>query len=260
MDRVSKQLRRRIGESVRSLAESPSLEHVTTASLEALSLYSQGVRAGNARQDDRATALFEAAIRADSTFASAYRGLAIAYGNWGMNQRRMMEAFVRTYEMRDRLPERERLLAEASYHAEVDYRPERAIAAYEALLRLDSADQTALNNLAVLQTRRGNPALALKFYRRNVATDSSAIARGNLIEAEFNHGSERAADSVLAAWARQAPGEPGVLAYGAKLAGARQRYDSAEMLARKVVAGHGDALEARRTYLASLARLRGRAG
>ena len=106
-----------------------ALERVTTASLEALSLYSQGVRAGNAGYDDKATAAFEAAIRIDSTFASAYRGLAIAYGNWGANERRRAEAFVRTYELRDRLPERERLLAEAGYHSEVDYQPERAIAA-----------------------------------------------------------------------------------------------------------------------------------
>ncbi|MGH7630707.1 MAG: protein kinase domain-containing protein [Gemmatimonadales bacterium] len=261
LDRVSKQLRRRIGESVRSVAEGPPLEHVTTASLQALSLYSQGVRVGNAGHDDRATTLFEAAIRIDSTFASAYRGLAIAYGNWGANPGRRMEAFVRTFELRDRLPERERLLAEAGYYAEVEYRPDRAIAAYEAVLRLNSADQTALNNLAVLQTRWGNPAVGLMLYRGNVATDSSAIARGNLIEAEFDQGSERAADSALAAWSRAVPGEPGVLVYGAMMAGARQRYDSADMLARKVAAGHGDALAwtaETHTHLAGLARLRGR--
>jgi tRNA A-37 threonylcarbamoyl transferase component Bud32/tetratricopeptide (TPR) repeat protein len=261
VDRVSKQLRRRVGESVRGLERAGSLERVTTGSIEALALYSQGIRAGNAGRHEQAAALMERAVAVDTAFASAYRGLAVAYANLETSPGRMMDAFTRAFELRDRLPERERYLAEASFHTEVEYRPERAIAAYEAVLQRYPTDRTALNNLGLLYLDRGNPAKALALYRRNVTAHPSTLSRGNLLLAEYQRGSERAADSILAAWGREVPDDIGLLPYQLNLLLARRRYDSAHALASRLLDGVGEEaawyVETHQD-LASIARIRGR--
>src|SRR5205823_15043060 len=48
VDRLSRKLRERIGESLKTIRASDPLEQVTTGSLEALRKYSQGVRASDA--------------------------------------------------------------------------------------------------------------------------------------------------------------------------------------------------------------------
>jgi serine/threonine-protein kinase len=261
VDRVSKQLRRRIGESVRGLDGGAPLERATTASLEALSLYSQGVRAGTSGLHQHAAALFERAVAIDTAFASAYRGLAVAYANLRTNPDRMMDAFVRAYELRDWLSERERYLVEASHYSEVQYRPERAIGAYQSVLQQFPSDRTALNNLALLYLDQGNPELALPLYRRSNKLHPSTLSRGNLIEAEYDAGSEPAADSMLAAWESNLPTDRSVLPYRLNLLLARAQYDTADALARRMLHGVGEeAAWYRETYadLASIAKVRGR--
>ena len=127
----------------------PSLEQVTTGSLDALRAYSQGVRATYDGDLDRGVTLLEEAVRLDSTFASAYRLLAVAYINWDVNRPRQMEAFTQAFRLRDRLPEGERQLITAAYYDEIDHRPELVIQAYKSVLREDPADRVALNNLAL---------------------------------------------------------------------------------------------------------------
>ena len=78
VDRASKTLRRRIGESLRDLEDMPSLEQASTASLPALRRYTEGQRL--VRQGERTLAIkrFEQAVALDTGFASAY--VALAHG------------------------------------------------------------------------------------------------------------------------------------------------------------------------------------
>src|SRR5207302_1720305 len=64
IDRLSKKLRERIGESLKTIRGSEPLERVTTASLDALRRYSQGVKAFDGGENDRAAALLEEAVAA----------------------------------------------------------------------------------------------------------------------------------------------------------------------------------------------------
>ena len=141
----AKKLRERVGESMGSIRSSPPLARVTTSSLEALRLYSQALSGG-----PNAPALYEQAIALDSGFAMAWRGLGIIYRNRASDRARMVEAYTRAYELRDRLSERERHLAAGMYYGQVLNAPGRAVLEYEAILQRDPDDKSAVVSTGVL--------------------------------------------------------------------------------------------------------------
>src|SRR5438128_1437534 len=148
VDRLSRRLRERIGESLRTIRASEPLEQVTTGSLEALRKYSQGVRASDAVDMVRAATLLEQAIALDTTFAMAYRKLAVVLSNAGGAQSRIAAAATQAFRHRDRLTPFERDLAEAYYYTRVEYDPAKTEAAYRAALEQQPENGVALNNLA----------------------------------------------------------------------------------------------------------------
>src|SRR5262249_7473039 len=81
VDRASKGIRHRIGESLRALDEMPELSQVTTGSLEALRLYTEGNRLFVAGERTRGLQLLEQAVAIDTGFATAYEAIAKAHGS-----------------------------------------------------------------------------------------------------------------------------------------------------------------------------------
>src|SRR5436309_1482619 len=150
VDRLSHRLRERIGESLKTIRASDPLEQVTTRSLEALRKYSQGVRASDAVDMARAAALLEEAIALDTTFAMAYRKLAVVLSNAGGAQSRIAAAATQAFRHRDRLTPFERDLADAYYYTRVVYDPAKTEAAYRAALEQQPENGVALNNLALV--------------------------------------------------------------------------------------------------------------
>jgi len=127
-DRLSKSLRARIGESLKSVARAAPLERVSTRSLEAVRLYTRALQAGDHDNDGkRAIALLQQAIVLDSGFAMAYRTQGIYQRNAGMFKA-ALESFSAALKRRDRLTDRERYLTLGDYHS-VLFEPEQAIAA-----------------------------------------------------------------------------------------------------------------------------------
>src|SRR5690242_1826455 len=92
VDRLSHKLRERIGESLRTIRASDPLEQVTTGSLDALRKYSQAVKANDAGDFARAVSGLEEAINLDTTFAMAYRKLAVVLSNTGGPASRIADA------------------------------------------------------------------------------------------------------------------------------------------------------------------------
>ncbi|HKP29185.1 MAG TPA: protein kinase, partial [Gemmatimonadales bacterium] len=168
VDRLSRKVRERIGESLRDIRESPALELVTTSSLPALRSYTQAVRAIDAGEVDRGITLFKEAIALDTTFAAAYRGLSIALGNFGLDRAATVDAREKAFRYRDRLPERERLWTEGSYYANLDQFPE-ARAAYLELLGKDPDSARILNNLGIIELSQRRTEQALGWYERAFA-------------------------------------------------------------------------------------------
>ncbi len=146
-NRLSSQLRGRIGEALGDVEASPPLERVTTGSLPALRAYSLAMgRAGLEDNQLAGVRLLREAVAYDSTFAMAHRALAIFMNRTG-NPDQAIEPMRRAYQYRDRLPAVERHLVVALYHALVDYDAVATEEAYRAALAVDSTNVTALVNL-----------------------------------------------------------------------------------------------------------------
>jgi tetratricopeptide (TPR) repeat protein len=182
IDRLSGKIREKIGESFSSLRADAPLAAVTTSSLEALELYSEAVEAIEHRGDSQAgIRLLEEALEIDPDFASAWRKLGIELSNARRERARATEAITRAYELRDRLTQRERYLAEASYFNGIRRDQARAMAAYERMLDLDPNDDWALNNLGLIYGQMGDQERGLELYERSLALDSSSITLGNVM-------------------------------------------------------------------------------
>ena len=150
IDRLTRKLRERIGESLKDIREAPPLEQVTTPSLEALRRFVLGQRAIAFDGDwEKGKTLLEEAIALDTAFAMAYRKLAVEYDNRGLDPQRSIQLITKAFNHRDRLSDVERYLTAASYYS---YGPDqdlaKSTAAYEALLDIQPTNFAALNNAA----------------------------------------------------------------------------------------------------------------
>jgi eukaryotic-like serine/threonine-protein kinase len=169
IDRLSKRVREKIGESIRSVRGSPGLEQVTTGSLEALRKYTQALDPGT--DYDRGLELLKEAVAADTTFAMAYRRLGTMYSNRG-EAARAREMITRAYMYRERLPALERYLTEGSYWGTAMADRARAISAYEAALEVSPTNRVALNNVALLYAQEGEHGRAEQYLIRAIEADS----------------------------------------------------------------------------------------
>src|SRR5690606_18172267 len=236
VDALSKDLRGRIGESLRSSRANEPLAQVTTSSLAALEKYSQAVRAAEIERDDeRAIALLEEALALDTAFAMAYRKLGVVLSNRDGRTERVVEALTRAYQHRDRLTDRERYLTLGTYYNTVEVDDDRAITAYRTLLDLHPDDPAALNNLGNLYSSRRDHARAEELYRRAIELDSmTALRYTNLAGQLVAQGKFAAADSVIQTYRRRFPDHAEGLQYAAHLLLAQGRYAEGAELAREL--------------------------
>jgi DNA-binding SARP family transcriptional activator len=199
VDRLSRKLRGRIGESLKSVRADPPLADVTTASLEALERYTEAMQANAAREYSRAVALLEEAIALDSNFGMAYRqwvlsinnsrssriGIGGEQSNQGVRMRLMSE---RAYQHRDRLPERERLLMESLHYSLVADRAKRR-AADEKLLEKYPRAAGAANAIALALMGQWEFARAESVFTTLIAGDTSvSFPYGNIVSAQIAQG------------------------------------------------------------------------
>jgi DNA-binding SARP family transcriptional activator/tetratricopeptide (TPR) repeat protein len=151
IERLSRALRRGLGESHASIRESPSLDRVTTSSLEALRFYSTSTNE-LAGPDDAISRLREALVR-DTGFAMAHWRLATIYAAWGPPSERRA-SLLRAYQLRHRLPEPERSYVEAQYARVFELNPGRARLVLESLVRRWPTDPEALTILTDIHMLR----------------------------------------------------------------------------------------------------------
>ncbi len=215
LDKLTHELRGKIGESLKDVHASPALEQVTTPSLEALRKYAAGARANDIEGDDqKAIPLLEEAVALDTTFAMAYRKLGVALHNAAMPRERVNAALERAYRYRNRLTERERYLATASYF---DNGPghdrQQAVAAYRALLARDSLDPVAIINLGVLMWQSRDFVRAESLFRvlPNALGGPSANYFFVLAIVQIDQGKLAAAESTAAALRAAFPESPSTI-------------------------------------------------
>src|SRR5437762_824347 len=229
VDRLSHRLRERIGESLKTIRASDPLEQVTTRSLEALRKYSQGVRASDAADVARAGTLLEEAIALDTTFAMAYRKLAVVLSNSGGATSRIVAAATKAFRHRDRLTPLERDLAEAYYYTRVEYDPTKVELAYRAALEQDPENGVALNNLALHfnEMRRFAEAESLTARGMVVAPTQWALYL-NAMQAQVGQGKFADASRTVALFEQRAPANPMKHFIRISLEAAQRKYEQAE--------------------------------
>src|SRR5438552_1922637 len=229
VDRLSHRLRERIGESLRTIRASEPLEQVTTRSLEALRKYSQGVRASDAADVARAGTLLEEAIALDTTFAMAYRKLAVVLSNSGGATSRINAAAAQAFRHRDRLTPYERDLADAYYYTRVEYDPAKVEGAYRAALEQNPEDGVALNNLALLfnERRRFADAESLAVHGITVAPNQWALYV-NAMQAQVGQGKFADASRTVALFEQRAPANPMKHFIRISMEAAQRKYEQAE--------------------------------
>ena len=148
-DKLTRRLRGKAGESLRTVQAAPALANVTTSSLEALRKYSEGVRYHDALSDwPNAIAHLQEAVAIDSTFAMAWRKLGAALGNMGRSHAEVNAALEQAHRHRDHLTENERDFEEAYYYLRGPGGDRaKGIALYESVMR--RGDSTPATNLAL---------------------------------------------------------------------------------------------------------------
>ena len=228
LDRLSRALRERIGESLVSIRADEPLEHVTTGSLEALKKYTEAVRLANADDYDRSIVLLQEATALDTGFAMAWRKLAAVLGNTMSSTAKVVDATTRAFQHRDRLPELERQATIAYYYGSVDFDEQKMEDAYRAMLSIDPNNDIALNNLGLAVYMTSKYARADSLTARCTKLGFAGTCTWNLINAQFGEGKASAAESTMTDWEKLAPSDPTMIEGKMYLAARRGEYQEAE--------------------------------
>ena len=146
------------------------LERVTTASLDALRIYTQAVAAAHRRAWDASELLGRRAIAADDQFASAY-----ALVGWAMRNRKRPAADClkfaeRAVALAPATTEREMYFISGTYYS-LTGDLDKARAAYEALITLQPHDTRALDRLIDVYSRSGRVKEAVEHSVRRAADE-----------------------------------------------------------------------------------------
>jgi eukaryotic-like serine/threonine-protein kinase len=230
VDEVTRKLRGKIGESLKSVQASPPLEQVTTASFDALKAYTEGARAFDIEHDfPKAIPLLRRAVTIDTGFATAWRKLGTAMNNAFYPASVADSATTKAYQLRARLSENERYLTEGYYFQRgPGHDRQRAIAAYQALLdRGDSA--YAANNLGVAYTGMRDYAKAESLYRMSMrVSPDNMIPLPNLVNVLIDQGKRAAVDTFLTQEAKRLPNSSAYAYHLAVIPYANGQFDRTE--------------------------------
>lgn len=245
VDKVSEQLRRGVGESLRTVRASPRLEQVTTSSLQALRLYSQAIRIGDQEGDDRrAIVLLRQAVALDTAFAMAYRKLGVYLGDAG-DRAGADDALTKAFRLRSRLPELERYHTAGSYFNSA-LLIDSAIATYRTLLSLYPNDTRGLNNLGDVYENLKEFARGETLFHRALDSDSTiGILFNHLATDQFNGGRYDEAERTLAARARKFPPQQAAEIIEVSIEMMRGEFDRARTHTERMLAAAGPDLDSR---------------
>jgi len=233
VERLSRSLRAKLGESLRRIQGDPPLTQVTTSSLDALRLYAQGLHAGDDLGDvPRGMRLLQEAVQRDSTFAMAWRKL----GTWSNNNG---DAIAETYAKKAvdnaaHLTTRERYLALGSYYTTAGdgYDVDKSITILERAVEADSTDATAWVNLAIQQSGKGLVDSGIVLAGTS-ARRKNTYALYHLSALLRESGRNREADSMQIEAHAAAPNFPYRTFFDVMAFHLRRQYDSAEATAHR---------------------------
>ncbi len=208
IDKLSERIRAKAGESLRQIRSGEALEEVTTSSLEALEAYTEAIALHNAGREQEGIALLESALELDPEFGMAWRKLAVLLQNSAGDPERVRHAVRRAFELRERMSETERWLAEAYYFTYLEDDEQRTIQAYERVLDANPDDPVALNNLALRLTRSDIQRARELLERAVNGPGATFVAHQNLLGHYWSMGREDEARAFADRFLARYPDNP----------------------------------------------------
>jgi len=169
IDRIAATLRRKLGESRRSIARfNMPLLAQNTSSLDALKAFTQGLEADRKGDSVRAIAFYKMAIAADPNFAYAHYSLATTSCNAGDFATGRAES-AKAYSLRDTAGKQQAFAITALYNVLVTQDLYESLRNYEAWTGLYPNNASAWNGLSYVRGNLGRYADAVVSDRRALA-------------------------------------------------------------------------------------------
>jgi len=185
VDELTRQIKQELALSPQQIASDIDKEvgKITTNYPEAFKLYSEGRKFHHETEYRKSIEKMERAIEIDPQFAMAYRSIAVSYNNlllFAEGKKFTQKAF----ELKDRLPERERYLIEGEFFRDKETTYAEAIESYSKLLDLYPDDLIGNTNLGIVYSSIEEWDMAIKSYEvLTKANDPSPFSVINLVEA-----------------------------------------------------------------------------
>ncbi|HEY3934882.1 MAG TPA: serine/threonine-protein kinase [Gemmatimonadales bacterium] len=239
IDGLARKLRGKMGESLKQVQRTIPLERATTTSLAALRKYSDAVVANDIDFDyPRAVRSAREAVALDSTFALAWRKLAVALFNSFAPASTQDSAIQRAVRYADRLPDREKYLLLGYYYENSSSAADRgkALEGYRNAYAVDSSNTTAANQLGLLYGQRHQGDSALRYFTRllKLQQNPGSVARV-AYQLAVNGNADRAAAMIDSVMKAVASSESNLMVGSARLSiwADRRRVDSAYTFAER---------------------------
>jgi tetratricopeptide (TPR) repeat protein len=251
IERLSRRLRERIGESLKTIGQTPPLRRLRTASLEALRFYTEGYRANTRGDRQRCVTLTTNAIALDSLFGAAYRLRGVCAGTMEGHQSQRIADLRKAFELRERMTDFERASTDDVYFRRVTGEIEKGIEALEAYRDLHPKSlRVPRNNLALGYSTLGQFAKAEEVISGAFADGripSSGIAWSNLVFFQLNQEKLEDAEETLRRWEEAGPASWLRFWRRFQLAFLRDDYEAAEGYVRRWREEYVGGLHQRRT-------------
>jgi DNA-binding winged helix-turn-helix (wHTH) protein/tetratricopeptide (TPR) repeat protein len=170
LGQAASKLRGELGESLASVQKfDVPLALATTRSLEALKLYSLGVRTFDEKGPPDSLPYFQRVVQIDPNFAAAYRLQGLVYAGLGQTDR-ASEYYTKAFHLQDRVSEWERLAITADYYMNVTGELNKAAQTYERWTDL-YPNNGPISTLGIVYALQGQ-------YEKAIETTNRALGFG----------------------------------------------------------------------------------
>jgi tetratricopeptide (TPR) repeat protein len=162
LDAAAVTMRGKLGESLNSVQKySTPLREATTSSLEALQIYSLGMKTTNTKGVTAGMPFLKRAVELDPSFPEAYSGISSSYAQLNQ-QARAAEYARKAYQMRQKASEVERFAIETNYYEVGTRQPEKAAQMCELWSQAYPRDARPVRDLGFMYATLGEHEKALK--------------------------------------------------------------------------------------------------
>jgi eukaryotic-like serine/threonine-protein kinase len=240
LSQIARKFRTRVGESLATVERySTPLAEATTPSLEALKVYSTGMKVNLTAGSAAAIPFWRRAVEIDPTFAMAYANLGRSYSNIGESVL-SAESVTKAWQLRDRASDREKFFIDFSYDRDVTGNLEKAYQTLEMWLETyprGVAPPLPQNLLGGISTNgTGRFERAIEVCQKDVTVNPDDVfGYGALAQSYFFFGRFPEAESTLQLASERKLENPNLLVMRyniALLKGDKDQMDRAAGLAR----------------------------